>query len=517
MISNEKDMTQILGILMKKPNLLSKVDKYNLSFSDFSTRFTKYIFGAIKGLYENGAQVIDVIDIENFLDSNGVAAATFQENRGVEYLQDALDFSQIENFDYYYNHLKKINLLRDLEKSGTSISDFYVENPVNQQDLNKNRDFENLSIQDIIDELKRKLYGFERSYCSTDVSQTRSVADGIGDLINESYNREDVGLPIQGSIMNEVMGGARLGTLTIRASKSGVGKTRSSVGDACFLAFPIRYDWELHDWVQEGSNETVLFIATEQSFKEIQRMILAYLTGINESKFRYGQFTKEEERVIKQGVEVIKTFQDNFQITQMPNPTNELIKSVIRENVLLYNISYIFYDYIFIGPALLSEFKGFNLRNDELLLLLATTLKDLAVELNVFIMTSTQVNANADENKGIKNEAALAGGRSTINKADYGFIMSRPTKEELNLLEKLNESQLVMPNLVTDVFKVRNGEWTQVRIWSTWEAGTLRKIDWFMTDDRFNLVDFSNSYSLTYEDWSFKGSSELMRRIKEIE
>ena len=40
---------------------------------------------------------------------------------------------------------------------------------------------------------------------------------------------------------------------------------------------------------------------------------------------------------------------------------------LVRENCLTHQISHVFYDYIFIGPALLGEFRGFNLRNDKLL------------------------------------------------------------------------------------------------------------------------------------------------------
>ena len=85
----------------------------------------------------------------------------------------------------------------------------------------------------------------------------------------------------------------------------------------------------------------------------------------------------------------------------MPDPSNELIKTTIQNQCMLYGIEYVFFDYIFISTALLKEFKGTQLRNDEILLLLSTTLKNLAVELNVFVMSATQVNANADNNKNI--------------------------------------------------------------------------------------------------------------------
>ena len=46
-------------------------------------------------------------------------------------------------------------------------------------------------------------------------------------------------------------------------------------------------------------------------------------------------------------------------------PTIELVKTIVRENVMMHDIEYVFYDYIFISPSLLNEFKGFNLRNDK--------------------------------------------------------------------------------------------------------------------------------------------------------
>ena len=95
-------------------------------------------------------------------------------------------------------------------------------------------------------------------------------------------------------------------------------------------------------------------------------MILAYLTDINESRFRYGDFSDREKKIIEQAVVLLKEYEDNFYIVRMPNPTIELVKHIIRENCLTKDISYVFYDYIFIGPSLLNEFKF--LRTKKILL-----------------------------------------------------------------------------------------------------------------------------------------------------
>lgn len=485
---------QIFGALMKHPQYLSESDKYNLTPVDFYYKFDTYIFVAIDSLYRNGAEHIQPIDVENYLNTNESAKLIFKQQNGIEFLQDAEYLADEQNFPYYYKKLKKFNLLTSFNNQGFDTSDFYVENPTKPKELEINENFEKLDIEDILARIKQKLLGIEREYIQNDTTETTNVFNGIEDIIGEADNQVDVGIPVQGEIFNEVLAGARKGTFVLRSGSSGVSKTRQAVGDACYIAFPFRYSEEQKKWVQEGSCEKVLFIATEQSAKEIQKMILAYLTGFNETKFRYGGFTEEEQVIIKQALYVLEAYQNNFFIVRMPNPTIELVKTIVRENVLMHDIEYVFYDYIFISPSLLNEFKGFNLRNDEILLMFSTALKDLAVELNVFVMSSTQVNSNADSNQNIRNEGSIAGSRSIINKADIGAIMARPTKEELEFLQNENGTSFY-PNIVTDIFKVRSGEWNQVRIWSDVNLGNLRKKDLFVTNARMEVLNIGTNYN----------------------
>lgn len=152
----------------------------------------------------------------------------------------------------------------------------------------------------------------------------------------------------------------------------------------------------------------------------------------------------------------------------------------------------------------------------EVLLMMATALKDLAIELNVCVFSSTQVNANADDNTTIRNESSLAGGRSTINKADNGIIMSRPTKEELEILEPII-SQYGKPNLVMDVFKVRSGEWTQVRIWSNADLGTMKREDLFITDENLNNIkDFYKDNNFEISNWEDEEYNTILKKVDEL-
>ena len=515
----DKDtILQVFGSLMKHPQFLSETDKYNLTPNDFYDRLYKYIFAAIDNLYRDGAQSIQPIDVENFLSTNESGKLIFKQRNGIEYLQDAISLSAEVNFPYYYKKLKKFNLLETFKNMGVDVSDFYVEDLIDPRAFDINAKFETLEINDIVEGIKHKILKVEKDFIQNDTSETSNAFDGIQDILDEAEDKIDVGAPIQGDIFNEVCAGARKGVFVLRSGGSGVSKTRQAVGDACYLAFPFRYSETERKWVQEGSGKKVLFIATEQSKKEIQKMILAYLTGFNETKFRYGDFTESEKLIIKQALWILEQYQENFYIVRMPNPTIELVKTIVRENVLMHDIEYVFYDYIFICPSLLNEFKGFNLRNDEILLMFSTALKDLAVELNIFMMSSTQVNANADNNQNIRNEGSIAGSRSIINKADIGAIMARPTKEELEFLQN-DGGVSFTPNIVTDIYKVRSGEWNQVRIWSDVNLGNLRKKDLFVTDSRMEVLNIGTdfNYKTSWEDDVVNEYIEVEKVVNSLE
>lgn len=490
---DKQAIQQVLGNLANNPSLLAQTDKYQLSVNDFDTRFEKNLFNAICGLFSQGLKKISVIDIENYLSTNQSAKMLFDKQNGRDYVQDILDFVENDSsgFDYYYTKLKKFNLLRDLQKQGFDISDYYSEDPFSLDGLKIAQHFEETSLTDICNSVKQKLLKIETEYAKNQEIEVISITDGLTELLRDLNKGSELGPPLQGKIYNQVLSGAQKGCLTIRSAASGIGKTVLAFADACYLAFPLRYNPEQQKWEQQGGNQKVLFVITEQSLEQAQKKVLAYLSGVSESVFKYGNFDEEIGSRLKKAMWLMEQYRDNFTIVRIPDPNIQILQNVLREQAILRQVDFIFYDYIFISPNLLNEFRGHNLRNDELLLLMATALKDLAVELDVGVFTSTQVNAAADNNREIRNEASLAGGRATINKADNGIIMARPTNEELDMVKPLIQANIFPyePNRVFDVFKVRSGQWSQVRIWSYVDLGTLRITDMFITDSRLNPID----------------------------
>ena len=494
---------------MSKPELLSETDKYFLEPGDFTQQLDKFIFSAIYNLYVNGAEKIHAADVDNYLQQNSLAKQLMEKENGLSLLQDCEIESEVSNFNYYYNKLKKFNLIRELQLSKDDIDEIYCEDILNERYAEINNRFERMQAVDVVNMLKSKIANIENRYVLNNIAEESRPSDFIRQRVKEWKEKPEIGCMLQGEIFNTITRGGRKGKLYIRSAGSGVGKTRSMVGDACHIAYPIRFDPKVGKWVSTGSCEKVLYVMTEQDTEEIDTMIMAYLTGYNEDIFTYGTFDENDPR-IQTAMDIMERYADNMNYAKVSDPCSSVIKNLFRRRNLQDGIENFFYDYIFSSPAMLDEYRDLKIREDVALRMFTTTLKNLAVELNAFILTSTQLSNDDDPKGGFKDFRNVQGSKAIVNLADFACIMSRPSIEEINQVAEFKKSFGFTPNLVTDVYKNRRGRWNMVRIWSVHDLGTCRKHDLFITTanmksvDNFIIVDFT-----AYEDETLKELEKL--------
>ena len=473
---------------MCRPELLSDVDKYQLEPTDFSQQLDKMIFSAIYNLFAGGAERIHTIDVDTYLQTNEVAKNLLEKNNGLAFIQDCEDLADPANFQLYYNKLKKINLLRDLQKNGRDISPFYCEDPLNEKYAEINERFEKMTATDIFNSLRGELADLENKYVINSVVEESNAATGIRELIKNLKETPEIGVHLQGEIFNTVCRGGRKGKLYLRSAGSGVGKTRSMVGDACQIAYPVRYDTKYQKWVYTGEPEKVLYVMTEQDPAEIQTMILAYLTGYNEDMFLYGTYKEEHMDRIMKAIDIMERYKDYMLFARIPDSCASVIKNLFRRYSLQYNVENFFYDYIFSSPAMLNEYRDLKLREDVCLRLLTTAIKNLAVELDAFIMSATQLSGDDDPKGGFKDFRNIRGSKAIADLADFAAIRRRPSPEELQLVADFEKRYNFKPNAITDVFKNRRGRWTMISIWSAVDLGTLRTVDLFVTTPDYKPI-----------------------------
>ena len=506
-MNNQKDIMQVFGCLMKQPSLLSQTDKYKFYVDDFSSRFERKVFSSILYLWQHGAESISEVDIVNYFSNIQSEYNYFEEQNGLEYITDCIELSDILSFDYYYERVKKFSLLSQLRKIGYNTDKIYNENNLSENSEEINKDFEQKTIKEIVDELNNELIKISEKCLSEDSNKTSDAAKGAQKLIEGLKGAPDTGARLQGKFFNTVVRGARRGKFYIRSASSGVGKTRNTIGDACYLSYPICWNNEQNKWDFTGATEKVLIIVTEQEKDEVQTMIISYLSGVNEEKILYGSYNDEESGRIQKALWIMNKY-NNLYITEMPNPNVQQIKFVVKEMCRRYDIGYVFYDYLFSNPSLLNEYRDLKIREDQALGIFSAELKSLAVETNTFILTSTQTNAKVeDDGKEIKNESVIRGSRAIIDKADIACVCARPSQEDLEHIEPY--CSFLKPNIVTDIYKVRRGRFNNVRIWSYIDLGTCRKVDLFVTNTQYELVEVGNLKQQYDEDQSWLIQSDV--------
>ena len=508
-LSDKNAIMNIIGCLIQKPLLFAEIGN-ELNVDDFDTKFSKSIYNAIYNLFQLGAEKITIVDIDTYLQQYNAIYANFTAENGIGYLQDCCDIAQPENFTYYFTKVKKFYVLRNLIKNGISVDDIY---PANDFDLKKQKEmlenFDSMSIQDIFNVIAKRISGIEYDF---NIGKVQSVAadENIKTLKENLKRAPEVGAPLQGDLFNVIARGARKGKFYLYSAGTSGGKSRRMVGDACMLAYPFRYEEATKEWVKSGNEEKTLIITTELEKEEVQTIVLAYLSGVNEEKILTGTYTKEEEQQVDDAIDLMEAHPNLF-IESIPDPTINQIRTVIKRQVTMNQVENVIYDYVFSSPSLLTEFRDSKIREDVVLTMLSTALKDLAVEYHLFVESATQISGDYENFEGIRNQTLIRGSKGIADKIDCGTIICVATdKDKAKLQYACHISGMPMPTHVMDIYKLRRGRYKNVRIWGLYDLGTARWQDLFVTDANYNVINIGSPRIIFSDDTiDFEAEKEI--------
>jgi replicative DNA helicase len=489
----------VIAGLIKNPEYVHDQDSFKLTTNDFDNEFYKIVFGAIANLAAEGVQTIAAQDLDLYIGQFNKQYEVFKSAGGYEYLrglQPFIDSMDSSKFVFYYERLKKFTVLRDLQKAGIETKEFY--NPeVDFMYLDKESEKLNaITVDDIVKSILKKINKVEDSFVSRSVTTTQKAAAGIRDLYFELKERPEVGKPLDGDILNYIVRGARFGKMYINSAPSGHGKTRFMVGNACAISLP-RIEGD--KVVIRDDLAPVLFVTTEQQADEIQTLILAYVSGVDEEKILYGRANFEEEERILKAAELIKRYENNFIIEVIPDPSISLIRAKLIKHIFQSNVQFIFYDYIFTSPGLLVEHQQSKVREDVALMMLSNTLKEIAAQYNVFIQSATQLNDKWEQTM-VRNVNHIRGSKAIADKADVGMITVKleAVKEEYEIVQQLcKHAGIEVPNVVTDIYKNRRGKFAGVKLFRYFDYATCRTRDLFLTYSNHNII--KNYDKIEYE------------------
>ena len=398
MASKYVDITaimQVIGNVYNNPQLLDFTDKYTITDEDFADEFHRIAFGAIYKVHELGADKITLENIFDFLSSRPKSATIFKQNKGEEWLLKIAENCMPEAFDYYYGRMKKFSLLRAYDKYGIDVSDIYdADNILDVKKKQQQEDIlDNSTLEQIADKVENKIEKIRLQYVDDSFGVAIQAGDDIDGLIDRLKEHPEVGTPLYGPLINTVTRGARLKKFYLRSAATGVGKSRSMIADACYIACNKIYD-ERFGWIHNGTSEPTLYIATEQEKEEIQTMMLAFLSEVNEEHILNGQYIGDEEDRVREAARILK--ESPLYIEELPDFSLKDIEDKIKKNIRDHDIKYCFHDYIHTSIKILEEITrrsgGVKLREDNILFMLSTRLKDICNQYGIFIMSATQLN-----------------------------------------------------------------------------------------------------------------------------
>lgn len=486
---------QVLGCLIKSPLLVIN-EKYRLIEEDFPERFHRILFAAISNLVKNGAQDISYVNIDDYLSKYPRQYKVFTDNKGIEYVTNAVDIAQLENYDYYYSTLRKFGLLNQLQTKGFDTTPIY--NPA-ELDVDKvaamQRKFDDYTVTDILALYEMNIAELKTLYSVNNASQGCQAGSGMKELIQKYKQIPEMGMPMCSRKFTTITRGRRLKKLYLKTSPSGFGKTRLSVGDAACVSIPYFYDTDMNQWTNTGCHEPTLFITTELSIDEIQSMVIAYVSGVQEEHILDGKYDSGEEDRVNRAITYIE--QSPLFIEHIPDFDIGDIENIIKSYKLKNNIGYVFFDYIFTSIKILTEVanktRGVKMREDNVLLMFADRMKTLANELNVHIDTSSQANGDWKNSKD-GDQNLIRGAKSIADKVDVGVVVLPVTEsDKKSIAEIMHKGFMREPNLVYHIYKIRRGKINHVKLWIHFDYGTCRTTDLFVTDNDYKLVNVENT------------------------
>lgn len=365
---------QIIGSLMY--NTLLFLEYPDIEVSDFiETPMAKACFLMIKKMYEAGAKTLTPYSIDQEFDNNRDTAAANQyfSNGGIEFLNVSYEYAEPSNFDLYYTRVKKYSLLYHLQKQHYDISDFYIEDkdsvdPLKEDEIKKR--LEQSSIDDILNSVEGKFNEIKNNFINGKKEKT-DPANNIFSLIESLKERPDSGPDLEGAIFTNACRGAREGCLFLKSASTNAGKSRTSVFDACRLAYPERWSHEKGTFIRDLNFDEprqprkVLFIVTEMDIEEIQTIMLAYLSGVDEAHILNGKYDVGEEERVKYAGTIMQKYQGYFLIEAISDPNLINVETTIKKYTTVDKVKYVFFDYIHSTASMMNQFAKNGLREDR--------------------------------------------------------------------------------------------------------------------------------------------------------
>lgn len=477
LLAVEEDMGQVIGALIANGDLLYDTN-FPMEKKDFIREYA-IVFSCVSNLIRRGVRDFDDNMILEYIKTHyvkwkDVYVEMYPDN---DFIKNIKLTTKMFNFEYHYNNLRKMSYIRDLNEQGINITEFYDPTGENKA---LNKEFDKCKVEDIRNKFKQKMIAIDERWVSNSTEDESMSSESVTDELLDDVldGAEEVGykFPMGLEVLTHIYRGQLPQKYHLNMAGSGLGKTRIKMLEAVNNACEYMWDNNIEEWVYIGEARPTLFISTEVTTKSLLTMLIAFISGVEESKIKRKKCSAEERRRIKKARQIFK--KGKLYVEYMPNFTIETIEACIEKYVLNKKIEFMYFDYIHASSNVMASIgrktgnKG--LGTDKVLEAFSIELKNLTNKYFLYFATSCQVNRNSQGDDS-KSFGSVRGAYSLPDKFDYVMFSTIPNQKELAKFEELKLYEgLLKPNFCITILKNRDGEHNEITLWFNLNRGNMR-------------------------------------------
>jgi len=263
-------------------------------------------------LMKQGKRKITDVEVDIFLDQHPKLRKVFtDELGGFEVIEAVKGYSESVNMGGYITEFQKWWAISKLNDKGWLLKD----------DIIKFRDY---TVEEISSHFVVPIHDIF-IHTTSDIT-THNLCDDLDDLIDEADAGLIRGIPLHNmEMLDNMIGGVRLGEITMLGGESGSGKT------SCMIEALFPTIFEL--------NEQIVVILNEQDERKMRREMITWIINNvfdgNFNKYRWvqGSFTKDERILLSKATKWLKEKKDrkNIIIIPLEKYTADLVVRLINK------------------------------------------------------------------------------------------------------------------------------------------------------------------------------------------
>jgi len=345
----------LIGCLFKNPDLYIESGSLIKSKYDFYDENTRFLFDSFETIYKSTSDDITEDKVNMFMIKEDTRKAKYKKLGGWKFINNLTDLCNIDDFNVYFDLLKKFSLIRELGRIGF---------PVNR--LLSHPKFDDMKAEQVTMTMRTSLEKIHTLIGGGNDSVI--LGKDMTSSVLKWSEVPDMGIELPFKMWTDLFKGWRKKKLIVDGMLSNEGKSRKLVYVATFISLIL--------------GKKVLIMANEMDEDDLKACMITtvcnnpefgFSYSISERKITLGEYENEAE--MQKVLEVAKYIEENTQIffKDMENYSDEAIEHEMRKHVVGRGVEYIFYDTL----------KGHKADGWELVKQTTTKIRDLIKALNV--------------------------------------------------------------------------------------------------------------------------------------